>query len=126
MRLINQLKLVINRGSVGEGYYQDGEWVNSSSVESINIRCSIQPFGTAKEHRIVAPAGFTARDAQVVFTKTKLKTVDQFSVAEADRATIDNHEYIAKTVENWSRHNIRSSHYQVLFVRRDLSPNGTI
>lgn len=108
------------------GYHRDGKWISTASTTTIPIKCSIQPYSTAKQERMILPSGFISKDAQVIFTKTQLKTVDQFSVSEADRTFIDGLEYVAMSVKDWSRLNIRSAHYEVLFVRREQNPGGTL
>jgi hypothetical protein len=125
-RLLNRSKLKIDRKASGEGYFLDGKWVEPTTSKDFNIRCNIQPLGTAKEQRLILPTGFISQAAQVVLTKTPLRTVDQFSVEEADKTTIDGRKYVAMTVENWSRSGTKAAHYQVLFTRRDQDPKGKL
>ena len=124
--LLDQLTLTISRDAA-EGYWLDGEWQAPAGDDPFDINCSIQPFGTKGESRLILPAGLTSSDAQVVFTRTLIRTVSQFSQDEADTTIIDGNEYIAFQVKNWARHSaLMIAHYEVLFVRKDKDKGGGI
>ena len=124
--LLNQLSLTLTRPAEGEGYYENGEWVPPSDT-TIDIRCSIQPYQLTSEDMLILPAGLSSKDSLVVFTKTQVKTVSQYTQTEADTTIIDGLTYVAFKVKNWARHtSFKMAHYQVTFVRKDVDKAGGI
>lgn len=121
-RLMRSLPLTLQRDSA-EGYWsEEGDWVEGGSTP-VDIFCSIQPFqkGTT---RVVLPSGITTSDALTIYTKSEVKTADQYDFSTADRATIDSKVYIATNIMNWSRHKLRTANYEVVFIREDKLKNG--
>lgn len=124
LRILNKIPLVIKR-PLEEGYYQGGKWFESVDG-SFDIRCSIQPFRLGNTQTVL-PEGVTANDAVFVFTQTEIRTVNQFSLTEADTTEIDSREYVAFNVENWSRHSgLTPNHFKVVFIRKDKLTKGKL
>lgn len=123
-RIMNSIPLTITRDSGVGAYDINGDWVDGATTE-VPIKCSIQPFqkGTTMQ---VLPSGVMSEDALVIFTTTSIKTINQFDFLAADRAVIDNLNYIASSVANWSRHSLRTANYEVIFIREDKIPNGGV
>lgn len=109
----------------GGGYYQGGEWVEGTN-KSKYIQGGLQPFDDTGKQRKALPAGVTARDALLLFTKEQMYTVNQHNFTQADRITVDGLVYLAVESFNWSLLKRRSSHYEVLFVKEDKVPNGSL
>ena len=123
--LLNQLSLTVTRPAE-PGYWENGEWVEPPDT-SVPIRCSIQPYQLNSEDLLILPAGMSSKDSLVVFTKTQIKTVSQYTQTEADTTVIDGLTYVAFKVKNWARHtSLRTAHYEVTFVREDVDKAGGI
>ena len=111
---IMTIPLTVTRKST-EGYWDEqGDYVEGGET-TLDIICSIQPFkGKSRE---LEERGIYPKDAVRVYTKTELKTVDEFESKLADTATIDGVNYVAVMSENWARHSMTLNHYKVIFVR---------
>lgn len=108
----------------GDGYRVNGRWV-AGSPTSIPIECNIQPVADSNESQVL-PEGIRAYDAEMVFTKTLIKGVDQYGEKLADKTTIDDQLYIAESVKNYNRRGSSTiGHFAALFVRQDKLKAGT-
>lgn len=116
--LLASEKLTITRYD-NTGYYDEsGNWVDSSSTE-FEIDCSVQPFRSS-DSQIILPEGKSAKDARIIYTETKLKTVlYRGSKEKADETLIDNLEFEIFFVEDWSRYGLCSDHYKVIAILKD-------
>lgn len=119
---MERASLVILRDNGGGSYNTAGEWVDSATV-NVKIKCSIQPYSKGTS-QMTLPEGLQAEDTNIVYTKTPIKTVNQYDFTTADRTTIDGLVYVALNSANWNRMVSQLGHYKVMFVRADKLPNG--
>ena len=104
MRILRHNSLTIERRTAGAGFLDDdGNYIEPSVSENINIRCSIQPFRNGDE-QVELPEGVETDDAEFVYTQTLLLTNDEFTNQDADEALINGRRYECFRVENWSRY----------------------
>jgi hypothetical protein len=116
-----RIPIVITRVEKGE-WQEDGSFTEGVTTP-INVKGSIQPY-SPNNSQVVLPEGIRASDAVTIWTKTLIRTANQFSKTLADTTVIDGQEYLAIDVANWARHGLRLDHYEVVFIRKDLPTNG--
>lgn len=123
MRLNKAQTLTFTGYSVGN-YDVSGKWVEGAPTE-YTIQCTLQPYREGKT-TILLPAGAKAETTFVCFTEDDVKTTEQFDSTSADTTIIDGHEYVAMSVENWTKTSLRLKHKKVLLVRRDIDTGGSL
>jgi hypothetical protein len=114
-RLLNATALNILRyGS----YYIDDDGNNViGDLETIPIRCNIQPFREG-DQTVLLPDGTAIKAGQIVRTTTQLKTITDDGEGNADQCVIDGQEMICLVSENWNRY-LSQKHYKYIFIKKD-------
>ena len=101
-----------------DGYYDDdGNWVEGTAGQPLEVRGGLQPFRQGKT-TVDTPNGVTAKDMRLFYTKTKLRTIDEYTLEEADRTTIDAIPYRVWHIESWQL-GLPASHYKTYLIRED-------
>ena len=121
MSLMGRISLTINREVAGH-YNVAGEWVSGASTPT-DISCNIQPFRKGVSQSIL-PQGISASDVLVIYSRTEMKTANEFNNTRADTATIDGLTYEVMAVENQARNSMSLNHYKAYWVRQDKLTNG--
>lgn len=123
MRLLNRHSFVVKRKVSEDGHYnEDGDWVASQDVVSINCKGNIQPYikGSVKNGtQIVLPEGIRLTDTRILFTVAELRTSDDVDWTEADIVMIKGYEYEVFMTMDWSEQLAHTSHYEYIIIRRD-------
>lgn len=118
MRLLQTETFKVLRASSGyEGYDDgDGNWIPANqSTNQFTAKGSIQPV-TGNDIRLL-PEAYKTTALYKIFTKTKLKSVDQFNNKQADTIIIDGEEFQVQIVENWRQ--LNTKHYKVFVGRKE-------
>lgn len=91
-----------------------------------DIEANVQPyFDKMGKEAKAENYGLCSDDMRTVYTPTKVKTSDQFTLELADTAEIDGYTFVAMLVQSRVHNNgaLRLSHYEVLFARKDKVKN---
>ena len=80
----------------------DGSIVTPTSTSLIETKGSLQPF-SRKQNRVALDEGMREEDFYVYYTKSDLRTTNQFSNDLPDTCTIDGNPYKIVRKGNWSR-----------------------
>lgn len=124
-RLLKIYPLTFQRyDEVNGGYLDANNNYVSGGRTPVITEGNLQPYrmGTTQ---LTLPEGYKAEESLIYYTKTEIKTVEQFGKSEADETTIDGFEYVAHASGNWNRYSgLRLNHYKILLVRKDLPTNG--
>lgn len=122
--LFTQSTLTFNRDA-GDGYWQGGKWIDSATT-TFDAQGNLQPYRMGDSQQTL-PEGLKAEDVLIFRTQTAINTVNQFSFETADTTTIDGLEYIALNSANWNRFpSLSLNHYEVMLIRKDKAPNGSL
>lgn len=106
-------------------YNDDGVWVEAEKITIEYVEGNLQPFRTGNnllkngEYRRITDAGYSADDARIFYTKTKLQTDSPHTKRKADRTLIDGLWYNVFSVKDWNRYGLHSDHYECILVRED-------
>ena len=102
-----------------------GKYVPAGTVSLNYVEGNLQPFRTGNnilkngDYRRMTEAGYSAEDAKIFYTPTKLYSDNQFTKRKADRTTIDGFPYKVFSVKDWKRYGLGADHYEVILVRSD-------
>ncbi len=102
-----------------------GKWVEPTKTAIEYVEGNLQPFRTGNnllkngEYRAITDAGYSASDARIFYTATRLNTANQFTKTKADRTQIDGLWYNVFSVKDWARYGLGCDHYEVILVRED-------
>jgi len=80
---------------------------------------SLQPLKGIQQN--ILPQGKTSADARRFYTKTEVKTADQFNRTPADETVIGGRTYEVFTVEDWSGYGTDEDHYKCILLRKDMT-----
>ena len=110
-----------------EGNYDVGgteEWVDGTPTPVI-AEGSLQPFreGTSK---VVLPEGTKTQDARLFYTKTLLRTEDEFNNTVADTTVINGATYEVFNSGDWNQFGLSVDHFRAILIRRDKDPAGVL
>lgn len=118
-RLLKKNALTFTRITENTGSWNDdGEWVEGTTTTTIETTGSLQPFNQGKE-RVDLPEGLRPTHIKVYYTQTKLFTIDDRTIQEPDKTTIDGIPFVVYDVEDWFTPAYRSANYKVFLVRED-------
>lgn len=129
--LMTTESLDFERDSAGGYLDAGGNWVESTKTTLEYVEGNLQPFRTGNnllkngEYRQITDAGYSASDARIFYTKTRLRTANQFTKTKADRTQIDGLWYNVFSVKDWSRYGLGSDHYECILVREDQPVGGS-
>jgi hypothetical protein len=123
-RLFEITTLPLHRKS--PGYTNDtGDWIDGTEVTT-GFKCNWQPYKDGNFQTIL-PEGIKSTDAFNAFTKTLIRTANQFTYEEADQTTYEGRRYYAYALMDWT-HALRGvgsgrlDHYEVIFIRLPKNP----
>ncbi len=95
------------------GAYVRGKWTDGSEAAPVTIQGTFQPSkGNELE---VLPEGRREKSTYTVYTKTQIKTVNQFDETQADILVKDSIRYLVVVAEPWQNNII--NHYRLLVQR---------
>lgn len=115
--LLNTSTLTFSRPSSGDSYDDDGNAVEVTS-NTFTAKGSLQPVNGGKL-RSVLPEGVTASSGFVFYTKTLIRTVDQFTKLDSDTACINGRTFISFSTGDWSNFSLVPTHYKIVLIRED-------
>ena len=106
-------------------YDNTGKWVEAPKILIEYVEGNLQPFRTGNnilkngEYRRMTKAGYSADDARIFYTDTRLLTENQFLSRKADRTQIDGLWFFVFSVKDWKRYGLTLDHYECILVRED-------
>lgn len=104
------------------GYYVDGEWVDGA-ITTIPSTGSLQPYKQGKVS-LIPPEGLRTTDLRLYYTKTLLRTADEFQDITADYCVIGGRQFQVFDFEDWSGYGLETDHYKYLLVAADQRTTG--
>jgi hypothetical protein len=119
MRLLNTHELEFVSDDEGDGYLdpETREWIRDETPNVFKVKGSLQPFtGKTRELQV---QGLKSVDVRVFYTKSKLKTVEEYGEASADTTKINGIPYIVNNVEDWTGVSRRIDHYRAILIKMD-------
>lgn len=119
-RLLKSSAVTLKRPATAQGYYNDdGDWVEATiPVEDhVVIYGNIQPL--SGDDIKLLPEAFKDSETLWFYTKTPLKTVDEYNETVADILVIDGYDHKVHKSSNWRYFN--SAHYKCLCVKEEKS-----
>lgn len=103
----------------------EGDVAYRGEEEKFIAEGSLQPMDKGISKKILEE-GIKAQDVKVFMTHVAIKTVNQFSMKQADYTFIDGIEYVAFNEADWNLlKGSQIAHYSIILVRRDKIPNGS-
>jgi hypothetical protein len=125
MRLLQTHKIVFTRhGSDSDKTYVDeyGDTISPSETSEIVTCGSLQPF-SKKNNRVGLPEGFREEDFYVYYTKSSLRTTNQFQNEIPDTCSIEGREYKVTTKGNWTGFGLSVDNYE--YYLQLIQPKGS-
>lgn len=125
-RLFDAVTLPLTRTLPGH-VDNNGNWVDGATDPSITtFNCNLQPYQDGHS-QITLPEGIKSTDAFVAYTKTEIKTADEFNMTSADQTTYKSRQYYAHAAMDWTKAlgrfgTGRLDHYEVIFIRLPRDP----
>lgn len=119
MRLLKTHLLTFTRTADGDGYLdpETRQWVSGEDTSEVIAQGSLQPFrGRTREYQ---ENGLRQSDLKVFYTPTLLRSVNEYTMQEADEVTLDGITYIVVSTENWRIPGSSIGHYRVLLGQKD-------
>ncbi len=100
----------------------DGSIVTPTTTSTISTEGSLQPF-SAKQNRVALDEGMREEDFYVYYSKSDLRTTNQFSNELPDTCTIDGDEYKITRKGNWVGYGLLTDNYE--YYLQLIQPKGS-
>lgn len=101
MRILRKHTATLVRYGVTGVYNEDGEWVETLTPDTTEIRCCIQPDSDPAT-KIFIPTMVREKKCKLVYTETELKGVSELTDTSADKLIIDGEYYVIFEVAPWN------------------------
>lgn len=111
-------------GSDTDKSYVDksGNVVSPTTTSTISTEGSLQPY-SIKQNRVALDEGMREEDFYVYYTKSELRTTNQFSNSLPDTCTILTDEYKVTRKGNWTGFDLATDNYE--YYLQLIQPKGS-
>lgn len=125
--IFDETTLVFKRSSTGGGVMDANfNYIEAPETNIVSVG-DLQPCITKALTQFETPAGFVKRGVLQYSTKTKLRTVDEYTGNGADYTTIDGRKYYVMSDYNFSYGSVLSTDYNLyILMIKALTNDGAV